>query len=464
MYVNEIYSTKIHNIMTNNLQKANSELNTELHGSIGILQIMINFKTYEVKEDKDTPKEKREKLEKGSLHWKPRIYPSIVKTFLIWASKYDLLLSENTLNSYIVFLKEQKKIKNVSTYKTPIKKLLGIAKANKFLGFRIVNDTDKENKFDEGLGILFEKFLSKGTGKVKQKRTKQGYRNSFKEFNNFLAKKGISKEDKIVFSYDAVMEYKNHLNGLIGVGAIVEFTANTYLAPLRQFAKYCIRESYDIFKDTSEQERIRIERDLDKVVIIPNFTNTKNEAYYKDSLTHEEVLKVINKADNSKEKLIVALMYFTGLRTFEVLKIKFSSFDFKGKELTVIGKGNKTAHVPLEHCFEALKSYFDAYIKDYKPNAEKDQDKPLFENWNSTANIRKFVNRILTDLDLKKKKKNVSAHSFRHSLIQNLLKNDVPIISVQKIARHENISTTEKYFKKLQAENTLKIPENVLTN
>lgn len=51
---------------------------------------------------------------------------------------------------------------------------------------------------------------------------------------------------------------------------------------------------------------------------------------------------------------------------------------------------------------------------------------------------------IKADVDISKKK--AGAHSLRHSLATNMLKNNTPLPVIKEILGHTNINTTEKYI------------------
>jgi len=389
-----------------------------------------------------------------SYKFKAKNYKSIVKKYLLWLCKVNLPITKFSRDAYLKILAEEKELKSLHSYKTPINKLLLVAEECNFLGCLVANDTAQKTIIENQLAMYFEAFLQMDKGKPKSERTKGNYRQSFKRFAQFCEATNINQ-----FTYLSVRKYADQLHEMLSKGQTTNFTYNTYLAPLRQFAKYLLWDSDTIFDGFEIDQRRKVENDLKKITQIANLTVEK-DTYHKDSLTHQEVLNVLANAKDSRLQLMIALMYFAGLRTIEVLRLAHSSFNWKAKVLTVIGKGNKKAEIPLNHCIDALHGYYKNYLAN---NKTSDLDRLLFPTINHTATIRKQVNDLLVKVNLKHKKKRVSCHSFRHSLVQNLLIEGVPVEVVQSLARHTNISTTEVYFKKLQKDNQLNIPENLLT-
>ncbi|MBU4360830.1 site-specific integrase [Patescibacteria group bacterium] len=69
---------------------------------------------------------------------------------------------------------------------------------------------------------------------------------------------------------------------------------------------------------------------------------TKKSKYLPVVLSKQEIQKMIEAIDNPKHKFVIQLLYSTGLRVSEVVKIKMSDIDLDRKLILVkAGKGNK---------------------------------------------------------------------------------------------------------------------------
>ena len=89
------------------------------------------------------------------------------------------------------------------------------------------------------------------------------------------------------------------------------------------------------------------------------------------------------------------------------------------------------------------------YHKNHRPNIKSE-----YVFINSVNNLPFKDAKILTsivrnafikaDVDISKKK--AGAHSLRHSLATNMLKNNTPLPVIKEILGHTNINTTEKYI------------------
>lgn len=397
--------------------------NTSVSGKINFSEIVEIFKGY---------------------NFKSKNYVPIVKKYSLFLHEHNLAINEVSKNVYLNYLRKKRNIKNIYTYQTPINKLLRIAEVNKFLNFYVNLDRKKQRKIDTKLEAYFEAFLEWSVS-LKNEATKNTYRSSFKQFLKFIEHRNLE------FNYLSLREFQKKLHHEIGVGQIKATTANLYLTVLQKFAEYLLEERESIFKERAEE----IAHDLQRMLRLRKFKNYNSNVAKKASLTDLEVRRVLAEAKNARDKLLIALMYYACLRSSEAIKVKLSDFDFENKTLKVIGKGNKEAIVPLGYCFHTLKKHLDKYLAEYQI-----EDK-LFEI-QDTATVRSFVNEILQKLKLKiKKGKKVSTHSFRHSMIQGLVKSRLSLVLVQKIARHSNIATTQQYFVWLQEQNELEVPENI---
>ncbi len=164
-------------------------------------------------------------------------------------------------------------------------------------------------------------------------------------------------------------------------------------------------------------------------------------------LTKNEVRKVLSQIQNVKYKLMLGLMYSSGLRISEVVNMKIEDFDFENKLLRVQqGKGKKDRNTILsEKIVEVLHKYTkNKNIGDY-----------AFESQRGGKLTKRSVQKSFSDA-LKKSgiKKKASCHSLRHSFATHLLENGTDIRYIQELLGHKNLETTQIYTK--VANNSLK--------
>ena len=153
-------------------------------------------------------------------------------------------------------------------------------------------------------------------------------------------------------------------------------------------------------------------------------------------LTKSEVSDLINHSSNLKSKLILQLLYSSGLRVSEIVNLKKQDLDFNENTGWVrSGKGKK------DRIFLLSKKISKKLEKLIKKNIDWNfvfsKTKPL-----TTRNIQKIVQKTTQRTEINKQ---VHPHTLRHSFATHLLENGVDIRMIQKLLGHSSIATTELY-------------------
>jgi len=166
----------------------------------------------------------------------------------------------------------------------------------------------------------------------------------------------------------------------------------------------------------------------------------KKEKFLPVVLAKSEIIKIINCAHNLKHKLLLSLLYGSGLRVSEVVKIKISHLDLATKSLLVKdAKGQKDRYTLLSDISIKL-------LNLYLPKLLNTQ-KYLFSGMSGDSHLsqrsaQKVFDHALAESGIKKE---ASCHSLRHSFATHLLESGVDIRYIQKLLGHQNIKTTEIY-------------------
>ncbi len=155
-------------------------------------------------------------------------------------------------------------------------------------------------------------------------------------------------------------------------------------------------------------------------------------------LTQAEVRQFMSVIDNPKHKLLLALMYSSGLRVSEVVKLRVGDFDFSNLTLCVRqGKGGKDRVTIVS---SKLVMPLSKWIK-----GKKTGDYVFLGRDGGQMGIR-TVQRIFF-LNLKKSgiSKQAGSHALRHSFATHLLERGVDVRYVQALLGHVRLSTTATY-------------------
>lgn len=159
----------------------------------------------------------------------------------------------------------------------------------------------------------------------------------------------------------------------------------------------------------------------------------------KDILTEGEIARMFAATKNNREKAMIAILAFCGLRNKEVCSLKVKDIDLDNNLVKVLGgKFKKDRIVPISR--ECSKIIIN-YLNDYPRNS------PLFTTLREGKQytgwaLRKRVKVVAKRAGIKKR---VYPHLFRHSFISHLINKGANLVAVQQFAGHSKIETTMQY-------------------
>jgi len=138
-------------------------------------------------------------------------------------------------------------------------------------------------------------------------------------------------------------------------------------------------------------------------------------------------------------KVIVDTFYLTGIRLEELRTCRLGTLDLQGKQLKVIGKGEKPRYVPFP---QSLANLFETYLETRNPS-------PSFENYLFLTERGKPYTRNQLEYIMVKLSKisgiTVRPHILRHSFATHAIEKGMSRQSVQKVLGHVSVSTTDWY-------------------
>ena len=157
------------------------------------------------------------------------------------------------------------------------------------------------------------------------------------------------------------------------------------------------------------------------------------------------MISVIDKDDYEyRNRLILEMLFATGLRVSELSNIKIKDIDFSEREIKIMGKGSKERFVFYnKECAIVL----DSYLKKCRSKLLNSKDSEyLFINHLgdklTDRGIRLIIDKIVKKSCIKSK---VSPHTFRHTFATMLLNEGCNIKSVQELLGHSSLGTTGIY-------------------
>ena len=276
------------------------------------------------------------------------------------------------------------------------------------------------------------------------KHTKKKYNTAFNNFNTYLEQCNITTIDAENID-DILIDYLATLNDT----TLSNNTINQYMILIKKFiTKEC---------------KIPIEK-------IPLLKTEKKEPKYINLVQYQEVQKFLDQQimlENTRhkqqilkmDKLIIQLLFNTGLRIHEALKITIDEPTSATKDknniyqLDVIGKGNKKRTIFISSdVYDTLMQYIQEYNKPGNTYIFESNKKPHTPV--TTMTIERHFQQIAKELDAIKgtdaDDKNsyhelLKPHNLRHSFAVVKLEQGININAMQEFLGHSNITTTQIY-------------------
>ncbi len=218
-------------------------------------------------------------------------------------------------------------------------------------------------------------------------------------------------------------------------------TVNRKITTLKSFYKFMMREQYIKINPMDKVISPRLSKTL------PAFVEEEKMDELLDSHSFGEDFH------GARNKLIIELLYLTGMRLSELIQLEDHHIDLYEHTLKVRGKRNKERIIPLEPAsFDIIRDYLSLRKQEFpEPSTPHffltDKGKPLYPKF-----VYKVVNkylRFVTTMDQR------SPHVLRHTFATHMLNRGADLNAIKEILGHANLSATQVYthntFEKLVA-------------
>lgn len=165
----------------------------------------------------------------------------------------------------------------------------------------------------------------------------------------------------------------------------------------------------------------------------------KTKQQVKEIISDEMIEKMRDNCKTKRDLAIIDLLYSTGIRVGELVRLNISDIDFEERECVVYGKGDKERRV-----------YFDAKAKLHLQNYIKsrtDDNPALFVTLDVPYDRLKIsgVEIRMRELGRSLSIPKIHPHKFRRTMATRAIDKGMPIEQVQKILGHSQIGTTMQY-------------------
>ncbi|KGA97232.1 integrase [Alkalihalobacillus alcalophilus ATCC 27647 = CGMCC 1.3604] len=270
----------------------------------------------------------------------------------------------------------------------------------------------------------FEQWLHE-EGKVQA--TIQSYVGDVQGFQKYLNEK-VADENQLLSRF-AFVRYKQYL---LDEGFAIA-TINKKINSLKVYndflrMKGMVSESFIHMK----RDRVMIAAGSEHVVTALSDKEVEQLLFY---------LEVSRKV-TMRNKLIVYLLLYTGVRVSELINIKLSDIEFLTHMLTVQGKGGKIREISMR---KDVLELINQYMKGERVASKFQDSEYLLVSQRAPKMhrdaVRDWLAKISNELGFK-----LHPHLFRHTFCTRLLKKGVDLTTVSKLAGHATVNMTAKFY------------------
>ena len=276
---------------------------------------------------------------------------------------------------------------------------------------------EKSNYITSFLEYLY---LEKGYSK----HTITAYKTDLTRFKYFC-ERTHGQDDLLVIRY---AEVRSWVVSLVNAN-ISNNSINRKVSSLKSFYKFLQKTALRADNPLSKHKALKVA----KKVQVP-FTAKEIDAVIQNIAKETDF-------DSLRNKLLIELLYSTGIRRAELINIKGIDINIADRTIRVLGKRNKERFVPiLTSVLETLNQFLELKIKSIF-NSEflliTSKGNKLYETL-----VYRIINSYFSQVSQKVKK---SPHILRHSFATHLLNEGADLNSVKELLGHSSLASTQVY-------------------
>ncbi len=265
--------------------------------------------------------------------------------------------------------------------------------------------------------------------------TIRNYNHYLNRFTNWLEEQNIKKTLSNI-NPQTMRDYRIYLSRLLDAkgNSLTKRTQGYHAIAIRSFLKWLIKNDYKVMSP-------------DKIDL-PKIEDRQIKFLTGDQIDRLLSAPSLSKITGKRDKAILEVLFSTGLRVSELVKLDRERLDLQRREFNVIGKGGRSRVVFLS---KRAADWVENYLK-----ARSDRLRPLFirhkgkmdvsrpdEKMRLTPRsvqrmVKKYARKVKIAVD-------VTPHVLRHSFATDLLIAGADLRSVQEMLGHKNIVTTQVY-------------------
>ncbi len=170
----------------------------------------------------------------------------------------------------------------------------------------------------------------------------------------------------------------------------------------------------------------------------------------RDYITEDEVRVLLAGVENVRDRTILAVLCFLGLRREELVELRVR--DIQGPSLRIFGKGGVERDIPIN---KGARAYLDQLLRWKEARGESlDPSAPLFVSRKKNPLSESQLYNVVRKWTYVLLEKELYPHAMRHTFATMLVTKNVNLATIQRLMGHASITMTEVY---LHISNELKV-------
>lgn len=208
-------------------------------------------------------------------------------------------------------------------------------------------------------------------------------------------------------------------------------TINRRISTLKSFFKYQLRQEVI---ETSPMTTIVSPKQSKR---LPNYVEQK------DTEVLFEHVEFPDNWEGLMNKMILELLYCSGMRLSELISLKETQVDLHKNSLKILGKGNKERIIPFSH---EMKTNLEQYLKQKTIQFGETTTEFFLVNEKGNKLYPKYVQLVVKKyLSLITTIEKKSPHVLRHTFATHLMNNGAELNAVKELLGHSSLAATQIY-------------------
>jgi integrase/recombinase XerC len=283
-------------------------------------------------------------------------------------------------------------------------------------------------------------------------KTVTTYEDVLSRFVRWVFKDEEPSDNQIIESLNR-SELRGYMVSLMEEGGLTPKSVSLHMSALSGFCSFLVKEGLMKSNPVRTISRPKIQKRL------PEYYREEAIREYFDKTADYASRELLDTFISSPEsehgkalyerrlaRLIISILYDTGLRRSELIGLKIENVDFARQTLKVVGKGNKMREIPLltALCQEIL-LYLEAV--EALMCGKRSLKEPLLVTFRGRPLYPVFVDRtVKTELgEVKGITGRKSPHVLRHSIATELMNEGTDLNSIKEMLGHSSLATTQLY-------------------